>query len=42
MDFARRYRETIILVTHDPGMVRFADRIVTLKDGTIIGDERKK
>ena len=39
--FARRYRQTIILVTHDPGMSRYADRIVTLVDGNIIGDERK-
>lgn len=39
--FARKYRQTIILVTHDPGMVRYADRIVTLRDGNIIGDERK-
>ncbi len=42
MGFARKYNETIILVTHDPGMVRFADRIVTLKDGNIVGDERKE
>ncbi len=42
MGFARKYEETIILVTHDPGMARFADRIVTLKDGNIIGDERKE
>lgn len=41
MGFARKYDETIILVTHDPGMARFADRIVTLKDGNVIGDERK-
>ena len=40
MGFARKYHETIILVTHDPGMARFADRIVTLKDGNVIGDER--
>ena len=41
MGFARKYDETIILVTHDPGMSRFADRIVTLKDGNVIGDEGK-
>lgn len=41
-ELARKYRETIILVTHDPGMVRYADRIVTLKDGNIIGDERRE
>lgn len=40
--FARKYEQTIILVTHDPGMSRYADRIVTLVDGNIIGDERKR
>ena len=34
MGFARRFNQTIILVTH-------ADRIVTLVDGIITGDERK-
>ena len=41
MGFARRFNQTIILVTHDPGMSRYADRIVTLVDGIITGDERK-
>ena len=41
MGFARRFNQTIILVTHDPGMSRYADRIVTLEDGIITGDERK-
>ena len=41
MGFARRFNQTIILVTHDPGMSRYADRIVTLVDGVITGDERK-
>ena len=41
MGFARRFNQTIILVTHDPGMSRDADRIVTLVDGIITGDERK-
>ena len=40
MGFARRFNQTIILVTHDPGMSRYADRIVTLVDGIITGDER--
>ena len=39
--FARRYRQTIILVSHDPEMAAYADRIVTLRDGEIISDERK-
>ena len=41
MGFARIFNQTIILVTHDPGMSRYADRIVTLVDGIITGDERK-
>ena len=41
MGFARRFNQTIILVTHDPSMSRYADRIVTLVDGIITGDERK-
>lgn len=41
MGFARRFNQTIILVTHDPSMSKYADRIVTLVDGVITGDERK-
>ena len=37
--FARRYHQTIILVTHDPEMAAYADRIVRLIDGTIVSDE---
>ncbi len=32
---------TILLVTHEPDMAAFADRIVTMRDGLIISDERK-
>ena len=31
---------TIILVTHDPAIAEFADRIVEIKDGEIIRDQR--
>lgn len=37
-EFARRRQQTIILVTHDPEMARYADRIVTLLDGRIKSD----
>lgn len=37
--FARRYHQTIILVTHDPEMAAYADRIVTLIDGEIVGNQ---
>jgi putative ABC transport system ATP-binding protein len=31
---------TIIVVTHEPDIVRYAKRVIKLKDGTIIGDEK--
>lgn len=37
--FSRRFQQTIILVTHDPEMVRYADRIVKLADGHILVNE---
>ena len=36
-----RYGLTIIIVTHDMGIARRCDRIVTLADGRIVGDERR-
>ncbi len=38
MNFSRDRLVTIILVTHDPQLARYADRIVTLVDGAIVGD----
>ncbi len=38
--FARAHGQTIVLVTHDPNMAAYADRIVTLIDGLIVSDER--
>lgn len=40
-DFAKKYHQTIILVSHDPEMASYADRIVTLIDGVIVSDETK-
>ena len=37
--FARKYHQTIILVTHDPEMAAYADRVVKLIDGEIVSDE---
>jgi putative ABC transport system ATP-binding protein len=31
---------TLILVTHDPGVAARADRLITVKDGRIVADER--
>ena len=38
--FARTFHQTIVLVSHDPEMTTYADRIVTLIDGQIVSDER--
>ena len=37
--FARKYEQTIILVTHEPDVARHAKRIVRLKDGVIEREE---
>ena len=31
---------TVIIVTHEPGVARRCDRIITLRDGVIVSDER--
>lgn len=38
----RRYKQTLILVTHDDMIASQADRIVTIKDGQIVGDTDEK
>ena len=40
--FARQYNETLIIVTHNPELVDYTDRIITLKDGQIIEDSYTK
>ncbi|NLS20409.1 ATP-binding cassette domain-containing protein [Rhizobium sp. P40RR-XXII] len=37
----RRDGVTIVLVTHEQDMAAYADRIITMRDGKIISDERK-
>lgn len=36
--FARAYDQTIVLVTHDPEIKDYADRIVALQDGRIVSN----
>lgn len=38
--FARTFHQTIVLVSHDPEMAAYADRIVTLIDGEIVSDRK--
>ena len=42
MTFAREQEITIILVTHDPNLARYADRIVTIVDGLVVGDKNNR
>lgn len=34
-----KYGQTIVMVTHEPWHVRYVDRVITFKDGVIVGDE---
>jgi putative ABC transport system ATP-binding protein len=34
--------QTLILVTHDPSLARYADRILTILDGNILSDEENR
>lgn len=36
--FARKHGQTIIIVSHDEEIIQFSDRIITLRDGEIIGN----
>lgn len=37
----RQNRQTLILVTHEPELSQYADRIITIRDGNIVKDETK-
>ena len=39
-NFAREFHQTIIMVTHDPEMAVYADRIIHMVDGNIIEDSK--
>ncbi|MBA4535613.1 ABC transporter ATP-binding protein [Bacillus aquiflavi] len=36
---AKRYHQTLLMITHDTKIAEQADRIITLKDGAIVNDE---
>ena len=37
--FNRSHGLTVVLVTHEPDMAAFADRVITMRDGAIVSDE---
>lgn len=40
IQLARQLHQTIVLVTHDPAMAAYTDRIISLVDGQIISDSK--
>ncbi|MGA0599642.1 ABC transporter permease [Caulobacter sp. KR2-114] len=40
-DLNRREGVTVVVVTHEPDIATYADRVVTMRDGQIVSDERK-
>lgn len=36
----KKYKQTIIMITHDHSLALSADRIITIDDGKIINDEK--
>ena len=38
----RNFRQTILLITHDEKVALEADRIITIEDGRMVGDERRR
>ncbi|MDR3125540.1 MAG: ABC transporter ATP-binding protein [Candidatus Nomurabacteria bacterium] len=41
LELNRRHNKTVILITHDAEIASRAQRIITLKDGQIVGEERQ-
>lgn len=39
ISMAKKYNETLIIVTHDIEIARYADRIITIHDGAVKSDE---
>ncbi|MCI1982404.1 MAG: ABC transporter ATP-binding protein [Oscillospiraceae bacterium] len=36
---AKKYGETLVIVTHDPDIAKYADRILTIRDGRLLSDK---
>lgn len=41
-DVNRQTGSTMIVITHDPSLARHAERLVTIKDGHIVSDRKKR
>lgn len=39
-ELATRERRTVIVVTHDPGIEQYADRVIHLRDGQVVADTK--
>lgn len=37
----RDFKQTVLLITHDEAVAETADRVVTIEDGRVIGDQRR-
>ncbi|MEW8985695.1 MAG: ATP-binding cassette domain-containing protein, partial [Bacillus sp. (in: firmicutes)] len=37
---AKKYNQTIVLITHDLSIASASDRVITIEDGSIISDQR--
>ena len=40
IEMAKKYNQTLIIVTHDKEIADFADRIITVVDGNVVSDEK--
>jgi ABC-type lipoprotein export system ATPase subunit len=36
----RKHGRTIVLITHEPDVAQYADRIIVLRDGKMVSDEK--
>lgn len=41
IDIARKYNQTLIIVTHDRDIAEYADRVITMIDGNVVSDINK-
>jgi putative ABC transport system ATP-binding protein len=40
LELNRQEGATLVMVTHDPALAQHADRVITLRDGVVVTDER--